>query len=127
MSELKHTPGPWMALIDGESTWGSDSHSVVAGEHSAGIADVMIECEASTHGEDGVTHVTQEQGIANAHLIAAAPDLLEAGSNLLEAFNSAFGINETWADERIYDEMPTSGLALAYFAIRAAIAKATQP
>lgn len=74
----KHTPGPWTALIEGESTWGSDSHSVVAGEHFAGVADVMIECEASTHGEDGVTHVTQEQGIANARLIAAAPDLLSA-------------------------------------------------
>ena len=75
MSEFKHTPGPWTALIEGESMWGSDSHSVVAGEHFAGIAGVMIECEASTHGEDGVTHVTQEQGIANARLIAAAPTM----------------------------------------------------
>lgn len=64
MNEAKHTPGPWVAdLGDQERT-----SEVWAG-------DVII---ADVH-----SHVTG-QGHADAHLIAAAPDLLHAIKDLVD-------------------------------------------
>ena len=71
----KHTPGPWVAKI-------RDTHipNCVAayietrGEYRGDVA-MLQSCE-------NIGGITQDETRANAHLIAAAPDLLEA---LLEA------------------------------------------
>lgn len=62
---------------------------------------------------------------ANAHLIAAAPESHEANCAFVQAVNDMYRIKPHHSDEYIYDEMPSSALATAYFAARAAIAKAT--
>lgn len=58
MSKFKHTPGPWVAALD------HNSRPIVWGPGTWQIAD-------GWHTPDG-------NGWANARLIAAAPDLLEA-------------------------------------------------
>lgn len=62
MSELKHTPGPWI--------WG-DEHR---GLYGSGPNNEVLNY---AHYE-GMWVGFGEVGTANAHLIAAAPDLLEA-------------------------------------------------
>ena len=57
-------------------------------------------------------------------LISASPDSHAANVAMVDALNVAFGIKSEHDDEYIYDTLPTSGVANAYFAARAAIAKA---
>lgn len=57
MSETKHTPGPWHVY---------KGHGLYVDSSSAGSVCKVAEKRAS------------EQQVANAHLIAAAPDMLEA-------------------------------------------------
>lgn len=64
MSESRHTPGPWTVDIDGEfegfiNVYGGDS------------LEILVKGTLSDERSD-------DESIANARLIAAAPDLLEA-------------------------------------------------
>lgn len=59
--------------------------------------------------------------------VAAVADSHAANVLFIEAIDYLCGITAGWPDDRIYDELPSSGVALAYFAARAAIAKAVQP
>jgi len=68
---------------------------------------------------------TMVMGVENAHLIAAAPESHEANQMFVQAINWMLGITADHSDDSIYDEMPSSQLAIAYFAARTAIAKAT--
>ena len=77
-AQTKHTPGPWTAFIEGQEQQFGASHSICAGKHLACIAEVPLSCDASTSGEDGMTVIGHDEAIANARLIAAAPELLEA-------------------------------------------------
>jgi hypothetical protein len=63
----KHTPGPWAVLID------NDTIDIVsnAGTQSIPVADMMFD-EVQTFAP------VIDEAIANARLIASAPDLLEA-------------------------------------------------
>ena len=77
MSEAKHTPGPWVAgradmstLVDGvQSKW------VYGGEQSEQYVAVA----------SGLIKGPWDEVMANARLIAAAPDLLAASQALLDA------------------------------------------
>jgi hypothetical protein len=72
----KHTPGPWHRRIGrvGNGTPASQHEQVC---NSDGVAVVMLE------------HDGQPDGDANARLIAAAPDLLEACKDALSSFSAA--------------------------------------
>lgn len=70
MDEIKHTPGPWKLSAP------EDGYVYVSGVGHSMFAHVvwcMDDDDRSPHCE------------ANAHLIAAAPDMFAALSNLLEA------------------------------------------
>lgn len=104
MSEKKHTPGPWEIkdgrYIDSPSGW---------------IADVL-----SYPAYRAATDNDSEEQKANARLIAAAPDLLEA----LKACELAM---DTAALHGLPQELPPTyrdSWADAHIAARAAIAKA---
>lgn len=63
----QHTPGPWIAKISkgGISVWGSDNYAIFSRAFN--------------------THKDDKQVMADAALIAAAPELLEALEELLES------------------------------------------
>lgn len=88
----KHTPGPWHV--------GINPGPMVYDEHGEQIAD----CRAVGYDNGG--------NMANAALIAAAPDLLEACKTA-----------ENWLGE--YETGPDSGLHGLLEQLRAAIAKAS--
>jgi hypothetical protein len=67
MSDAQFTPGPWEVSMDGFS---------VFSESAFLIAD--CECIACHSDYSGTDFATAKHARANAHLIAAAPDLLEA-------------------------------------------------
>lgn len=69
MGESKHTPGPWIATASDNGEWGIDAAS------GWGIATV-----AGSAG-DGPGN---DESDANARLIAAAPELLEALEHLVD-------------------------------------------
>ena len=88
----KHTPGPW--LIEG----GGKNHKSINNANGACVADVWR------------INIGKQEAIANTHLIAAAPELLEAlqslfGSDALQSVcihkgSDAFGrVLGTWGFE----------------------------
>lgn len=70
----KHTPGPWEALFNGHYWQFGDSESFQ-------IGDV---CASQYDGEHTKENPNYDLAKANAHLIAAAPDLLEALKEMTE-------------------------------------------
>lgn len=77
----KHTPGPWNNLPRHECV-------PICRQDDAGLSIGFV------HSSDPER---QAQGLANAFLIAAAPDLLEALETFREAFVMAVGDNSPFA------------------------------
>lgn len=75
MSGVKHTPGKWLAAAKPSSVVG---WPVVAAPMGQVICDVAIINKKPDHISDGEFSAYYAQVEANARLIAAAPDLLEA-------------------------------------------------
>ncbi len=96
MTKHTHTPGPWRLIQDGPMP---DSRSICAGDY--GIGEVW-----NLNGNP--------ENLANAHLIAAAPDMLAALERCEQILSNCIV-----AGEALADHFPTR---LA--AVRAAIAKA---
>lgn len=77
MNESRHTPSPWSASV------GTRGASI----HIANIASHPL----SFHLEYPEPHIDEdlnEQGMANAHLIAAAPELLEVAIELIDRIDN---------------------------------------
>jgi hypothetical protein len=79
----KHTPGPWTLFQDQ-----SVRHyaGIEAGKLS--IVSIGYPDELNPIDDSGVHGNTEDEALANAYLIAAAPDLLEALENLENDDNS---------------------------------------
>ena len=90
-----HTPGPWHVI--------EACYEAYRGSHSIGSVDVRV-AKVARNGVDDV------EGEANARLIAAAPDLLEACVEAIQALDAEFS-------QRITD--------VNFPLLRAAVAKAT--
>ena len=79
MSKFKGTPGPW------EVVNGTDIFTPLAARNGAGTAAHekdgwhIADCSmGETQTEDGTENIPHREQLANARLIAAAPELLEA-------------------------------------------------
>lgn len=98
METHAHTPGPWTVF--------EDSRDARPGIEADAFSVVIY-----GYGDDddgGVQGKSKEEEMANAYLIAAAPDLLEAAQQAIQVF-----INQGWDDDLI-----------AAKTLKAAIAKA---
>jgi hypothetical protein len=100
LQSLKHTPGPWLLENNIAYGWKTNPYSISTrkpGVHSVAIANIPAK-----------QTISRDEALANARLISAAPDLLDA----LMTFPQSLA----WTDDELW--------AWAQRA-RAAIAKAT--
>lgn len=74
MVDTKHTPGPWFVqdrFVDGDNS--------VLAKDGFEVADApSIQCRKARNGRLVRRDIPVEEQVANIHLIAAAPELLEA-------------------------------------------------
>lgn len=76
MSEVKHTPGPWYVAHRGPENRLICNRDIT-------VAEVLDDC-----------HPDADQELANARLIAAAPELLEACQALVRAIDCRRTLDE---------------------------------
>jgi hypothetical protein len=114
MGEAKHTPGPWEAEKRAGDEWwfgGRDGMEIVVRPPSEKFGAVCVIGASSAETEND----------ANARLIAAAPELLEA----LKAFMALDRSFSTVCDAHLKEMAAKGPMARAVQLARAAIAKAT--
>lgn len=114
----KHTPGPWEVLnqTDIFTGLGADSGDGVKANSTDGW--MIADCGGCiTFTEIGEIELGHELRKANAKLIAAAPDLLEALQDLTDDITERFDMDSPSTNP---------GIKHCIGAARAAIAKATQ-
>ena len=109
MSEVKFTPGPWSVVEDIARDRDVNGHAIgdeyIAGFNVESGTKEVVSCE-------GISGCGDEER-ANAHLIAAAPDLYEALNNVMSEISSCL------RDEEYY-----FGTTERFDNARAALAKA---
>jgi len=104
----KHTPGPWYFDEDDRAVGPVANRSI-------GVCSIMLA------DGDAARYHFGEQSIANANLIAAAPDLLEALEKMVEYAHQYSSRERTQAAAMEIDETPISNDVSE---ARAAIARA---
>lgn len=88
MKPTEHTPGPWTSMVDAGGIWRFvTAPAPNGGEHRITVANCP-------HPKDAFH---DHQRIANARLIAAAPDLLEAA----KAARAFISLLPDWFDARL--------------------------
>ena len=102
----KHTPGPWEVVNNPPNEDGSTATSIYGSDQY--VADVYC-------GYAGSKNMPNAEAAANARLIAAAPELLEA----LDGMIQVYGGDRDWNGPKHSTELELIAMA------RAAIAKAT--
>lgn len=93
----EHTPGPWEAEEQDNSLWitGRDRTANV-------ICDIVERMSVLDEGTNTHTPCLQDEYFANARLIAASPDLLDACIYAIEAYESDGFENMDVRDQMIY-------------------------
>ncbi|MFK9071656.1 hypothetical protein ACI6PX_06215 [Proteus sp. NGCRVN-01] len=112
--EFKHTPAPWVCM-NGTDVF-TDLNSVNANGIKSDKTDgwQIADCSVGKTCVDGeYVELSANEQIANAHLIAAAPELLEALQKLLKYHDDFYGIEK--------DEDPEHPLSVANLAIAKAL------
>jgi hypothetical protein len=125
----KHTPGPWVAIFPESRVFHESAditHYDVMTEKTRDqlLGEGLVHYCDDPHSVDNVSIVSchfwrdmlDEEAKANARLIAAAPDLLQALKFITEDVCDRFDMN---------DSSTNPGMKLAVKLARAAIAKAT--
>lgn len=80
MKEFKGTPGPWFKDDD---SWSDGEHCVISSEKREGMVHIAMVSGGGS--ESGFEDNFASEQKANARLIAAAPELLEALQDALHA------------------------------------------
>ena len=99
MSEVKFTPGPWCVFEDirtDKNPYGRDSEEYIAGFNIESGNYEVVGCDGISGGSDIER--------ANAHLIAAAPELYEALEEMSSCLSDIISGNDWGAVEEYLDD-----------------------
>lgn len=88
MSDPKHTPGPWVVFDSGDKPGIDQGNGVSIVQWGLESCDSGINCRSEADPQ-----TAREERMANAHLIAAAPDLLAALEQLNSYVKSSYGVS----------------------------------
>lgn len=103
MSEAKHTPGPWKVnrekFSDTASVYGADGYRV------AELGVVLCPKDGGSIHDDDTVDRDCEEFEANARLIAAAPELLDAALAAEKELTGLACYLETCAHDVIFDNL----------------------
>lgn len=121
MSEAKHTPGPWEVQ---PNAWDQGaSIAIVSPANGWKVAIIQYDEDIQIVNDPDMETVKRHpQEMADAHLIAAAPDLLQALQNLIKDYKA---LAEDFSHERTKDGWDAFDPAEDLKAAHAAITKAT--
>lgn len=113
----KHTPGPWSVPIvtlstDVQVLGNQGERYVMAGEGDDRKRVAVVDCQTKFKRGEG-WRIPCEERDANAHLIAAAPELLEALMQLFDEANG-FNVSGVYFNEKCFQH---EGLGMAARAI----------
>lgn len=95
-----HTQGEWVLLRGGiEVQSETNEHEIFAyvGEHPVAIASVLPHLESEHDMPVSNYSMSEEEGMANARLISASPDLLDAVKSMLVCIGDD---PRFWAEEK---------------------------
>lgn len=95
-SPLHHTPGPWTAHFGSQGAFSVEAPNL---REDANVSTVVI-CQRSGH------TTRSDEMMSNGHLIAAAPDLLEAMQDVVRIFSGYQGLEMSAARAAIKKAFP---------------------
>lgn len=101
----KHTPKPWYPGHLGDDTIDCECAHIVDEGHAGGIANILVDNGIRSISEGGNDCPSREEAIANMHLIAAAPDLLDSVDMVYDLIDDLTGFYEDRDGESFWDTM----------------------
>jgi len=118
MAEMKHTPGPWLAVCndiqdtirpvgdDGVRYWDIvQQHWKQGGPYRGSVCSVFA--------AEDIGGITRAERDANAHLISAAPDMYEALKGFVAKLDTAILVEGDHPTSHLADELRAALAALA--------------
>lgn len=87
MTDNKHTPGPWYPAHLADDDCSCDCRSIVSGGYAGSICIISVNNGIASISEGGNDCPPLEEAKANARIIAAAPDLLEALELMVDIYD----------------------------------------
>lgn len=110
-----HTPGPWVRA-------GRTVYALMHAGWRKGAEQFKNRITITVQYDRECSEAEAE---ACARLVEASPDLLESNKAMVLALEDVYCIGPKHSDDFIYDMLPSSGVAMAYLAARAAVRKAS--
>lgn len=106
LSEDKHTPGPWHPGHLGDDSIDCDCTYILSEDGiMGGICEVYVDNGILSISEGGNDCPPLEEAVANMHLIASSPDLLNSVDMVYEALGNLEGFYEDRDSEGFWETL----------------------
>lgn len=101
----KHTPGPWHPGHLGDDTMNCECAHIVDEGHTGGIGRVYVDNGLGSIADGWNDCPSREEAIANMHLMATAPDLLDSVDMVYGVLDNLEGFYEDGDSEGFWETL----------------------